>query len=60
LHNRTCEGNYFSIPALWTILIEKHEEAPLISTPEALAEEFQLKVDEVKDIIKRMTEHRLR
>ena len=54
------ENKVLDIPALWNVLIEKHDEAPLISTPEALAEEFELNVDEVKDILKRMTEHRLR
>ena len=54
------ENNVLDIPALWNVLIEKHDEAPLISTPEALAEEYELNVGEVKDILKRMTEHRQR
>lgn len=41
----------------WKIMTLKHQEDPEINTPQALSEEFEMTVDEINDILKKMKEH---
>ena len=53
------ENNVLDIPELWDTLIDKHTAEPP-STPEALAEENEMTVEEVNVILARMKDHRRR
>ena len=51
------ENNVSDIPAVWTAILDKHLADPVTVTAEVLAEEYELPVDEVTGIIKRMKMH---
>ena len=53
------ENKVLNIPELWDTMIDKHTAEPP-STPEALAEEHEMTVEEVNVILARMKDHRRR
>ena len=54
------ENNVTDIPAVWTAILDKHLADPVTVTAEVLAEEYELPVEEVTGIIKRMKMHKAR
>ena len=51
------DGGVSDIKSDWRIITQKNEEDPAVNTPQALAEEFEMTVDEINVILAKMKEH---
>ena len=51
------DGGVSDIKSDWRIITQKNVEDPALNTPQALAEEFEMTVDEINVILAKMKIH---